>query len=173
VANTLTSAVPGFDFDFAGGLNFSDVRDAMRGGVKNAKKELMFGEPQMRAFSFLFDFYPRNVTEANRVADIVQMFRYHAYPRLQTDGGHFFMFPSEFEIEFYIIAEDPKTGSQSVQINGYIPKIARCALTGINVAYAPNGVWTTFPDGSPVGTNLQLSFNEIQALNQDSIINGY
>jgi hypothetical protein len=171
VARQLTTDVPGLDF--AGGVDFATIRDALRGGVKNARKELMFGEPQMRQFSFTYDFYPRSLEEANRVADIIQMFRYHAYPRLQTDGGHFFMFPAEFEIEFYIVSDDPATGEQRVQINGYLPKIARCALTNIQVAYSPNGIWSTFPDGSPVGTQLSLTFSEVQALNQDNIINGY
>jgi hypothetical protein len=83
------------------------------------------------------------------------------------------MFPAEFEIEFYIITDDPSTGEQRVQINGYLPKIARCALTNIQVSYSPNGIWSTFPDGSPVGTQLSLTFTEVQALNQDNIINGY
>lgn len=170
-ARQQTTDVPGLDF--AGGVDFATVRDALRGGVKNAKKELMFGEPQIRQFSFTYDFYPRSLDEANRVADIIQMFRYHAYPKLQTDGGHFFMFPAEFEIEFYIVTDDPKTGEQRVEINGYLPKIARCALTNVQVSYSPNGVWTTFPDGSPVGTQLSLTFTEVQALNQDNIINGY
>jgi len=171
VARQLTTDVPGLDF--AGGVDFASIRDALRGGVKNAKKELMFGEPQMRQFSFAFDFYPRNLNEANKVADIIQMFRYHAYPRLQADGGHFFMFPAEFEIEFYVITDDPRTGEKRVEVNGYIPKIARCALTNIQVNYSPNSVWTTFPDGSPIATQIQLTFTEVQALNQDNIINGY
>ena len=48
-----------------------------------------------------------------------------------------------------------------------------CAITKVSVNYAPDGVYATFEDGSPVATELQVSFLETKLVFAEEItVNG-
>jgi hypothetical protein len=185
LTNTFYRNVLGKLSDISGKLIGSDINaDAVVSAtlrtVPNPRRELILGEPQHRIFNFTFEMFPRSEEEANEIADIVTMFRYHQYPKLQNFGGHFYVFPSEFEIQFYMLQEtiQEENGFRkknlNAVVNGYLPRIGRCALTDVSVNYVPNNIWVSVGGkGAPVGTVLTLTFTEMQPLNKEHIVHGY
>ena len=66
----------------------------------NPRKESLFNEPDMRTFSFEFDFAPRNQKETDTAQQIIQLFKYHASPELYDGDNALYNYPSEFQIYF-------------------------------------------------------------------------
>ena len=79
------------------------------------------------------------------------------------------LFPSEFDIGFYQI--DPEQGISAYNTNLF--KMDRCALTSVDVNYAPNGAFRTFKDGMPVEIDMTLNFTEMTTLTKEKIAKGY
>lgn len=119
----------------------------------------------LRDFSFKFVFVPSNQQEALNVRNIIKTFRFHAAPEVfnaQHGSARFHVAPSTFDIEFFYKNNE----------NTKIPKISTCALTNIDVNYAPHS-WTTFVDGMPVMTEMQLHFQEMELITKDKINQGF
>ena len=126
--------------------------------VVNPQLELIYSSPNMRDFTFSFAFYPRSPSEAKTVSQIINLFKFHAAPELKTgDSGFFLIPPSLFDIQFMIKGQE----------NPNLPVIASCALTSIDVNYAPHG-WASYQtgeidfggSGNPVATTMTLRFKE-------------
>jgi hypothetical protein len=56
--------------------------------------------------------------------------------------------------------------------NRYLPKYADCVLEHVDVNYSPNG-WAAHTDGSPVQTQLNLIFKEIEVVDRGRLSTGY
>ena len=141
--------------------------------VGNPRSELLFKQPQQRKFEFNFEFAPRTPEESEAVYDIIKTFKTHAYPATSASGV-FYHFPSEFQIEYYKCVVNDATGKvETVRENDWLNRIARCALTEINVDYAPTGTYQTFENGAPTHINLSLTFGEMELLTQQHILEGH
>ena len=112
----------------------------------------MFQGIDRRTFAFNFVFIPRNEEEAETVAKIIKVFRFHAYPELSANSA-FFNFPSEFEIKYRTFDRD----SNSAQDNPILPKMNRCFLDNITTNYTPDDVYYAFRNGMPPKITLSLS----------------
>jgi hypothetical protein len=112
-----------------------------------------------------FTLTPYDYDESVTIANIIKTFRKNAAPTIQTGGvsGFFYIPPAIFDIEFLY------GGSVNLKIN----KIQPCFLTDVTVNYAPNGMWTTYNDGTPVQTTLSLSFKESVLVDSAAIEKGY
>jgi hypothetical protein len=77
-------------------------------------------------------------------------------------SGMFFIPPSLFNVEFMFGPEE----------NQYLPRYGDCVLKDIDVNYAPNG-FATHNDGSPVQIQLTLTFQEIEIITKEKILNGF
>jgi len=144
---------------------------AATGGVVNPMLELLYSSPAFRTFQFDFAFYPRDEKEAMEVQKIIERFRFHQAPEIQTTASGLqtglLIPPSEFDIKFYY------GGSQ----NPNIPPIGTCVLTTIDVNYAPNGFSAyEIPGeleasrgrtGMPTAINLTLQFQETTYLTKE------
>ena len=107
---------------------------------------------------------PRSPEEAQVIRDIIKQFKFYAAPELLPGStGRFFIPPAEFDIKFFY------NGRENLNIN----KISTCVLTRIDVNYASAGQWTTFDDGMPVETMLQLEFQELEIMHKKRIEDGY
>ena len=97
---------------------------------------------------------------------IIEAFKFHMLPAL-TDGESFFITPSQFEIEYMY-----RKGN-----NNYIPRVAKCVLTSMDVDYSPGEKFTTLkPDeqgASPQIISIQLQFKEMLVLTKKTIAGGY
>ena len=151
----------------SGGLDMLGGGDLFRLSTKNIglavnpRNEQYYNGPGFRSFSYTFDFYPKNSSEAEDVQKIVKLFKYHSSPAMETaqTAGRFFIAPSEFEIH-YMFKDSP---------NPNLHKISRCVCTDVDVRYGPEAQFSTFDDGQPTTTQLTLGFTELEFITKEKI----
>ena len=148
--------------------NLEAARNQVTGLAINPRMQQTFQGVNPRGFDFTFSFAPKNQKEAVEVSKIIRAFRRKAHPSLSVQGGAFLNLPDEFEIRYYKVFNNGVVAE-----NLFLNKLGRCALTGINVDYTPNGINATFPDGSPVRTSLTMQFTELRPLVREDIEEGY
>jgi hypothetical protein len=142
------------------------------GVVQNPMLEVLYSSPDFRTFRFDFMFYPRSEKESSAVQNIIERFRFHQSPEVNTKFGNgFFMVPpSEFDISFYY----------NGTINPNIPKISTCVMESMDVDYAPNG-FSAYEvpgesakmgrTGMPVAIRMSLQFKETEIMTKTSLNN--
>lgn len=149
-------------------LNTGNFIEKQLGVIVNPRKEQMFQGVEFRKWDFKFDFAPRSKAEAQMVADIIKVFRFHAYPEVSRNKA-FFNFPSEFEIT----AKTYNPRTQVSSRNPALPKMNRCVLTDIKTNYTPEEVYHSFADGFPPRIEMTLSFVEADYITRQHIFEGY
>jgi len=132
---------------------------AMSRSAGNPRKEQIFKGVDYRRFTFDYQFAPRDAEEAQAALNIIWLFKYHMHPEFKDANNFVYVYPSEFDIEYFIGER------QNTSLN----KISSCVLTEMNVNYSPNGVFTTFPDGTPTQINVTLNFVELETLTKERI----
>lgn len=147
-----------------GGFGASPVPFATAMGIgaglaANPKKEQAFKNVDFRTFTFDYQFSPRSEEEAKNVMNIIQAFKYHMHPEFKSPDNFLYIYPSEFDIVYY------KGTTENIKIHRH----TSCVLTEMNVNYTPNGVFTTFPDGTPTQINVSLTFKELMLLTKEAI----
>jgi hypothetical protein len=155
-----------------------------RGEAFNPFKEVLFKGVEFREFSFTFQMYPRSKDESDSINEIVELFRYHMHPEENTaQEGRFFIYPSDFDIEFYTLFDneesndvvDPEFGllamdsAKSIKENKYLMSLSTCVLTSMDVNYTPSNVFVTHNDGSPMGVEMTLRFRETEIMTKRRI----
>ena len=158
-------------------LGIGAERQLLLGTVINPRLEKMFKQKEFRTFSFAWELYARSEIETRMIQDIIETFRYHAHPAIQDqvlgDGQSnveiMLRVPAEFEIRF--LSTNPN--SKGFLENEYIPKIARCVATNIQVNYTPQSLFSTFRDNAPIGVNLTIQFSEIGLLTREAVEKGF
>jgi len=129
------------------------------GKAINPQMELLYNSPTLRTFNFDFRLVPRNQSEAMRIKDIINTFKYYSAPYINDNtSGRFYVPPARFIMEFHHRGDE----------NSFLFKTKQCVLNDIQVDYAPNG-YATHYDGSPVETKLTLSFTETTMISRNDI----
>lgn len=157
IASGLISQVGGSALGSAQGRN---ITNRAAGKAINPHLEMFFQSVDFRTFTFDFKMSPRSRKEAQNINRIVQLLKYASAPAL-LDGEHgwYFAYPNVFDITMF---NETKTH-----------KIARSALTGIQVDHSGAGVNSTFYDDYPVETNLNVQFTELEIMTKGKIDQGY
>lgn len=148
------------------GINAQDTKKAMTFEMKNPFTEVIFNGVQNRTFSFTFRFVPRSVEEQQEVKNIVDTLKFHRAPEFVKSGfmqHSYWKFPSEFDIQFL---------HRGVE-NPWIFKVSTCALTNLVVNHGGEGQFAVHEDGSPVVTDLNLEFTELETLTKERIQDGF
>lgn len=140
----------------AGGIS------AAAGLALNPKKEMLFTGVDFRNFTMDYMFYPKNMAEARYIKNIIDLLKFHMYPEYKSKDRYTYVYPSEFDITFYI--GDGKE-------NPWVNRVATSVLTNMNVNYTPQGVWATHDDGSPVMIQVSLAFKELSIITKDNLVN--
>lgn len=161
VEKALNSATPaalsaGLSLPGTGGIS------KLTGLAPNPRKEQLFKNVNFRTFTFDYQFYPRTPAEAKEVEDIIYEFKYHMHPEFKDANNFLYVYPSEFDIFYY----------NGTQENMHVNRHTSCVLTDMTVNYAPNGQFTSFPDGTPTQINITLTFKELALLTKDKIEGG-
>lgn len=130
--------------------------------IENPFNVHLFKGVTRRSFKFSFNLIPRSYGEAKAIEAITRIFRQYAHPK-RSPAGRFLDFPAEFSISFLYKNQE----------NIRLPRIRKCALTGINLTYGENTFTATKPDPtgmvSPTKATLELEFSELEVLTQQSI----
>ena len=130
------------------------------GAAINPNLELLFAGPQLRTFSFQFEFAPNGTEEAREVRKIQRWFRegmLATKTNISDNATLFLGSPNVFRICY-------KNNSRRIKgLNAF--KI--CALTSCEIDFTPDGVYQTYEDGPengvsmPVRSQMALTFNEL------------
>ena len=131
----------------------------------NPNLELLFGGPQLRTFSFNFDFAPNTAKEADVVRQIQRWFKQGMLPaRSGTTGRPQSLFlgsPNVFRIAY------KNRGRRIKSLN--VIKI--CALTTCQIDFTPDGTYQSYEDtrafSQPVRSTMGLTFNELTPIFRD------
>ncbi len=129
------------------------------GAAINPNLELLFSGPQLRTFSFVFNFAPNSTEEAKMVRMIHRWFRQGMLAQKTTDfgnGGSLFLgSPNVFRLCY-------KNNKRRIKgLNTF--KI--CALTSVQIDFTPDGVYQSYDDegarSQPVRSTMKVDFNEL------------
>lgn len=126
------------------------------GAVLNQNQELLFQGVSLRDFAFNFTMTPRFKEEAEEIKNIIRAFKQSSSAKKSVEigagsQGLFIGSPDVYQITY-------KSGKQD---HPYLNQFKICALLSVSVNYGAAGVYATYADGSPVQTNLTLSFREL------------
>jgi len=154
-------------------LNSAAMIGAGRRKVLNPHMEFMFESVGQRSYNYTFSFTPRNIEESKMVHDIIRIFRIASLPRISETIA--LDYPAEFDIQYF------RGGIE----NTWLPRISRCALSGVELDFTPNSqvqqhAPIEFDDitgfhvsGSPPASiNLKLTFQEMSTLVRQDVQEG-
>ena len=151
-------------------LDLTDAISLANRMVINNHQEVIFNGITFRQFNFNFRFTPESKEEAINVDNIIRAFKFYSAPEiLQGWAGRFWIYPAEFDIEYW------SNGKQ----NAFLNKISTCALTNMTVNYTPIGHWAAFrehdilPGAPSVCTDITLQFTELELITKKRILEGY
>ena len=143
---------------------FKDLALFSAGYAQNPQYEMVYKSPNLRTFNFMFKLVPRNKVEAATIFQLIKKFKYNAAPEIiPGSSGRYLVPPSQFGIEFWYDGA----------LNTNLPKISTCVLETVDVDYTSAGQWTTFSDGFPVETTLNLRFKEVEIIHKGLVDQGY
>jgi len=143
------------------GLDLNNVREAATATRTNPFKEVFFESVDYRTFSFRYKFFPKDLSESNKVHSIIHLFKYHMHPEL-SEQKMFYVYPSEFSLRYFYKDKE----------NDWLHKFATCVLTDMSVEYGGDQ-FSTFENGAPVEIGMTLTFREIEQITTDGIKYGY
>ena len=137
------------------------------------------GPTTMRTHSFAFKFFPKNVGEADAIKDILEDLKNGMLPRMgwgaatkvsgRTLSAPLFRSPRHWTIDFFMKGAGKKHGDAG---NTYLFKIKKSVITSMSVNHDPNSTISFHNDGSPVETDLALTFKEIELpISSDTTMN--
>lgn len=120
-------------------------------GPGNSKAEMLFSSVDFGSFTFDYRFAPRSEAEAANVLNIVRTFRHHMLPEFFDDTGFLYIYPSEFDIRYYVNAKE----------NEFLERHVTSVLKNMTINYTSQGQMTTFDNGMPTHINMTLQFQEL------------
>ena len=126
------------------------------GQVINPNMELLFNGPQLRDFSFAFNFTARSAGEGATILRILRFFKQGMSP-IRSQSNLFLKSPHTFKLEY-------KNGSSSHKA---LNKFKECALKSCALQYTPDGNYSTFDDGVMTKYQMTLGFTELEPVFND------
>ena len=126
------------------------------GQVVNPNMEMLFGGPQIRDFSFSFNFTARSAREGRTILRILRFFKQGMSP-IRSESNLFLKSPHTFKLEY-------KNGSRSHKA---LNKFKECALKTCSLQYTPDGNYATFEDGIMTKYSMTLAFSELEPVFND------
>jgi hypothetical protein len=153
----------------AGATGARAAVEIAQGKVTNNRTEMKFEGIDRRAFNFTFRLLPRSSEEAERIQQIVSIFRSSALPEFdQSDTLKRTMIaPSTFDIRYMTIDANGRHYE-----NPRLHRIGTSVLEGVDVKFGGDRP-QFFYDGNPVETELTLVFKELEIMTKEKINEGY
>ena len=124
----------------------------------NPYKEVVLQAVNFRDFTLTWDFLPKDKTESENLNTIINMFKYHMHPSIDSAAARFLNYPSEFDIELYHKNEE----------NSYLDFYSTCVITNMEVDYNGKGEFLTHSEGQPQAVSLTLSLQETEIIDRKS-----
>lgn len=122
-----------------------------QGAILNNSMELLFNGPQLRSFNFTFRLSPRSRQESDMVLRIIRTLK-QGMSAKKANNFLFIKTPYTFFLGYY----------KNQDLHPYLNKFKECALTGMSMAYTPDGNYATFYDGGMTSYQMTLTFQELE-----------
>ena len=135
----------------SGNVSGSQLVSRATGQVFNPNLELLFEGVNIRTFPFSFEFFPRNLKEADQVKRIIRTLKKSMSARKKGTSGIFISAPDVFQLTYM------KGNKKHPFLNTFLPM----ALTSVNVVYTGSNTYSTFHDGTPTHMRMDLTFKEL------------
>lgn len=138
------------------GVEANQLMSISKGQINNPNVEMMYDGPKLRAFSFNFIFLPYNTSDTSSVNNIIKEFKLYSTPNLDGADKRMLGVPHLWNINY--------KGKAAPYMNKFKP----CVLT--NFVVQENGgdpYHSTFYDGAPTSTSIQLRFEETQIITRE------
>jgi hypothetical protein len=133
-----------------------------QGAVLNNSMELLFNGPQLRTFNFTFRLSPRSKDESEMVLKIIRTLK-QGMSAKKANNFLFIKAPYTFFLGYY----------KGNSLHPYLNKFKECALTGMSMAYTPDGNYSTFYDGGMTSYQVTLTFQELEPVFDDDYGDDY
>jgi hypothetical protein len=144
-----------------------------RGKIMTPRMELMFEGIGRRNFEFSFVMIPKTLNEAEKIREIVHVFKKHMTSDVSTTNFgqqknvRELGIPDVFDIKYMYRNKE----------NSYLNKISTCSLTGMDVQYGGDRYTAYEPDSSgsppPQRTSISLKFTELEIMYRNRIEDGF
>lgn len=129
------------------GLSANQIMSVTRGEIYNPNVEMFYEGPQLRSFTFSFNFAPKSSGDAQAAMRIIREFKKWSSPKEQ---GQKYEIPHVWKIKYS---------------NKNYNKFKPAALVAITVDYnAGLDQYMTFTDDAPIITSMELSFKEVEVI---------
>jgi hypothetical protein len=157
-AATFNAMVSGINAVAGANINLNQALGTVTGTIINPNVELAYEAPKLRTFSLKFKMVPRSSKEAKDIKQICNTFKKAMLPKF---GGQA-LFGSVEQAANLITIPDlcQVLFMKGSTIHPFLPKYKLCGITDVNINYTAAGAYATTRDGSPVATELTLSFLE-------------
>lgn len=152
IRQAITAALAGQAIGALGGnVSGSQLVSRATGQVFNPNLELLFEGVNLRTFPFTFDFFPRNLEEADQVKRIIRSLKMSMSARKTGTASIFISAPDVFQLTY------KKGNKPHPFLNTFLPM----ALTSVNLSYTGSNTYSTFHDGTPTHIRMELTFKEL------------
>ena len=180
-----------------GNLEFNDISGSTRGIVMNPNTELLYDSPELREIGMTWKLVPKNIKEARIVKSIVNAFRDASLPsygdkdnpmpdwgRAEGEGGRGLRngYNDPDKSDTYVLSGEnfvhvpwlcKFTFMNGNETHYHVAQFKPCAISKVRVSYTPDGMYSTYSDGSPVATELSLNFIESKLIFKGEVAKGY
>jgi hypothetical protein len=130
-----------------------------KGIISQSNTVTTFHGNKVRTFSFSYKLIAKSEEEARDIRAIVKTFREAVYGAAASGDNMGLSIPPKWHLKFY--------SSPGVE-NPFIPQIDECYITGASVSFNEGTNLFHF-DGSPIETDVTVSFSETRVLRYDDI----
>jgi len=139
-------------------INLNQALGSVTGTILNPNVELLYEAPKLRTFSLKFKLVPRTIKEATDIKKICNSFKKAMLPSFGgsaifgaiKEASNLITIPDLCQVSFM------KGGN----FHPYLPKYKLCGITDVGINYTAAGAYATLTDGSPVATELTITFLE-------------
>ena len=176
-----------------GNLEFNDISGSTRGIVMNPNTELLYDSPELREIGMTWKLMPKNIKEARIVKSIVNAFRSASLPSYGSQDNPIPDWGKTVNLkdsrqkkdqsdDTYVLAEEnfvhvpwlcKFTFMNGNETHYHVAQFKPCAISKVSVNYTPDGMYSTYTDGSPVATELSINFIESKLIFKGEVNKGY
>ena len=184
-----------------GNLSFNDISGSTRGIVMNPNTELLYDSPQLREIGMTWKLVPKTLAEAREIKAIIDAFREASLPsygssddpigswgepakngrggigtdRTRTGGTNASSDTMVFSEENFIHVPwmCKFTFMKGNETHYNVAQFKPCAISKVRVSYTPDGMYSTYVDGSPVATELSINFIESKLIFKGEVSKGF
>lgn len=142
-----------------GNVSAESLMGATSGAIPNPYLTAVFRGVNFRNFGYTFKFFPFTESDSDRISDIIKVFRGASLPP-GSAGTPFMKYPQECQITYMWRGNE----------NKYLHKFKRAVITGLDVDYTPNNMFSVMRNGMPASVEMNIKFSEIELVFRKDVL---